>query len=893
MTGTAAQLVPKISLDEDHAHGGDSDSTWKHTASCRTERPRTALASWHARYGAGKRDTGETAAMLSVHRIKRPTTAPPMTSAGLVEANDSVAFVTEPAMQLPATLSALAPPQVHVSTPDIFARPTPPSTMVHRSPQKPLTQPGRLVGSFPTVTLMPRGTPQGRHFDLPGWFQFHMAGHFSQELAYTTPYVAVTRPSHKKEEPGDDTLVRQPTVPRVKVESLHAQLELLSDLENVELRVTAQPDLFASKSLENALSEARSKFDPTSLSGLQLMAAGLAQRLEQKKDFQRCVRFRDARKEAFRRCSQIVDALRGLVAAAAETREDPHADAQGVGLRRTEFFDLHRSLVRGSFFKRGVVGKDVARAPHCYAPPAYLGYAIDTGKMVEAAERAMDNASGTISLEAVGHIDQLLPMIPKEHALEPAPADESADSFTAEAAPGLATWDAGVEMWTLLIERGKVQHGLLTLDGFIDIVFELADATISHRYRQSFVKSRKSPAMRERALFLQEYFAFVTKLVKACVRDVASSSLAPSRVPSLVPSQMPSLATSVVASPKASARLPPSASVPSLPTTCRPTTPNAQQRPTTPNDSSSDEESFKKSKDLLQAAMSGDAPPARRRGASRLRELRESRELVDFDPEALVETAQPEVGLRPPEVETPSSTTSPLLPTRRRSLGDLVAKAGPSTASPLSRRRKSWTDVLALAVLRPQSRMRYSWPRPGANAEDCVRKLELLRDAIKSSDGDSLNPEGAKKVFRSLCQLNGKRRGPLGYGEIASAFRRMPGDAYANLSFRHAVVGRELSDGAVEQLRAAKLADEDQFLSFLRGLDLECEGYISESSFCHAVVHGLAKWDGMDTRWHLAAMCMQPSTPKMNERILEEVELRARVKHGLKLEQQTRQEMRG
>ena len=65
---------------------------------------------------------------------------------------------------------------------------------------------------------------------------------------------------------------------------------------------------------------------------------------------------------------------------------------------------------------------------------------------------------------------------------------------------------------------------------------------------------------------------------------------------------------------------------------------------------------------------------------------------------------------------------------------------------------------------------------------------------------------------------------------MVAALRGMPGHNYADLVFRHNIVGREAKGGAagIEVLESTTRADEEQMICYLRWLDRDCDGYISE-----------------------------------------------------------------
>ena len=749
--------------------------------------------------------------------------------------------------------------------------------------------------------------PGNRHFDIPGWFEYDKApGRFFPEVAKTTPFVAVPKTSARQT--SDPVRKSQKSSSRASPVTVPADesgdrpFDELGEHDNEALSLTAMPDWEAAKGLEDALLEARTKLDPTSATGLKLMAAALAQRVKQKEAFRRCVVLREARREACRQCAQVVQTLQILTNAAIQGRDGGMGEeAQGDepvnhGLRRHEFLDVHLCLVRSGLLDRSAVGKEMARLPHCYAPPAYLKYAAmqDTGEALRRAE-ALNGPDGLPSLEAIGHVDELLPSIPKESVWQ---VDEAQSSQTGSfkgvslsAAKGLGTWDAGVQMWMLLMERGEIEDGLLTFDALVDIAFELADATMTHTYRNSFTKSptiRTSTACCE--VPLQEYLEFVAKLIKACVRGDAPLSISQSQRSSPANSHGPSQVASRAASRPSSQTPSREASRPSTP----PVPPNEmhESRPTpskSPSGSVQDLTSGLESRsspvpmqrDDDQQQESYQAGSNRRPlslpEGRRLVKLRESREVMfegeHFSPIKVV-LPRPAIWDDNPStsLKTRSASASPK-PTARRpntagTRADTV-RAQSAAASPRgsrsTSRHGSWTNLLDAVTKVMHSRLRYSWPHPSSHANERARKLNLLRAAIKETNEGVLTADVVAKEFRAYCRLVGKRSGPLGYAELEAAFKRMPGDIYLSLIFRSSVVGREREGDADRVLRVASSQDEDQLFSFLRGLDHECAGQISEDVFCHAVMNGLVGSEGLQMRWHLASFGLEHPGSKTHD----------------------------
>jgi hypothetical protein len=71
---------------------------------------------------------------------------------------------------------------------------------------------------------------------------------------------------------------------------------------------------------------------------------------------------------------------------------------------------------------------------------------------------------------------------------------------------------------------------------------------------------------------------------------------------------------------------------------------------------------------------------------------------------------------------------------------------------------------------------------------------------------------------------------------MATALRAMPGNNYHDLVFRQTVVGRASKGTAAQVLLQASRSDAEQILCFLRWLDRDCDGYVSEKDFGGACV---------------------------------------------------------
>ena len=730
-------------------------------------------------------------------------------------------------------------PQVHLNVPKKVwhARSTAakystvprPGTAVRRHPTGLLEQ-ERLRPASPELISRMVGSPsiQGRHYEVPGWFEYAVydgscPGVFYQELASTTPFVAKPRPPQLSR--PSSTAVPRPqlsrppsavtmTKPQLSRPPSAAKLRPPNVVEPIpdppvlevqrratppppcampdpglteELILTARPDFGAALGLEQAMNEARSRMDPTSAKGLRLLSNALAKRADQRREFKRCLRLREGRLEAFRRCEPITQAIMRIVAAANEAAEGDST----VGLRRLDLMDWHRCLIKGGFLRRSAIGRQLAREPFCYVPPAYLEYArqfLEGGVLAKTVQEvALSHSHGDavlVNVERIGHADELMPRPnahDEEHAKEVMVSD--ADEGGAQSADGVAIWDAGVKLWRLLVNHGAVQNGELPFDAFVEVVFELADAHVSHALRHYLTEAGSSVYVP-----LQEYLDFANRLVKACVAQPPDnkgvSTPSPSRRGSMAvaPSRRGSIAAAV---------------------TNLPNILDENERP--------------QSSQNRRASVTG------------------AHSTADAERSA-----------------SASSNRPPHSNSRRTSLTslDLFALEHVRSETPVSRRPS--LSLNRDISRRPRSRLRYAWPAAAPHAQECMRKVDLLRQAIIECCSGSGLPmkDAALREFRKCCQLAGERFGPLGYAQLERALREMPGEMYASVTFRHVVVGRERSDEAIQLLSDASMSDESQMFCFLRAIDVDCDGSISPDDFCQAVEMGLADLEDLDARWH-------------------------------------------
>jgi len=171
---------------------------------------------------------------------------------------------------------------------------------------------------------------------------------------------------------------------------------------------------------------------------------------------------------------------------------------------------------------------------------------------------------------------------------------------------------------------------------------------------------------------------------------------------------------------------------------------------------------------------------------------------------------------------------------------------------------------------------------PLSRPAEMMRRMGLLRAAISAASDEEVNLRGggqsprrlrvlsgveggadkaAVKEFREFCRVVGVGKvRPLSYHEIDRAWRRMEHEAYDGLSFSYAVVAREpKAHGCREVLIDARRTDAQEMVCFLRTLDLDCDGTISEADFCHATNPRVTKFNidllgRIDESWQAAAM---------------------------------------
>jgi hypothetical protein len=159
-------------------------------------------------------------------------------------------------------------------------------------------------------------------------------------------------------------------------------------------------------------------------------------------------------------------------------------------------------------------------------------------------------------------------------------------------------------------------------------------------------------------------------------------------------------------------------------------------------------------------------------------------------------------------------------------------------------------------------RLKHAWPAYDAHFVGTIRKHALLRAGIREHQEGNCSLEAAAKAFRTMCRLvlafgKGQRRGrKLSYSQQAAALRAMPGNNFADLVFRQTVVGRAAKGTAAQVLLHASRSEAEQIICFLRWLDRDCDGYISEKDFSAAsvVIADLDSAPALVRRWAAAAV---------------------------------------
>jgi len=167
----------------------------------------------------------------------------------------------------------------------------------------------------------------------------------------------------------------------------------------------------------------------------------------------------------------------------------------------------------------------------------------------------------------------------------------------------------------------------------------------------------------------------------------------------------------------------------------------------------------------------------------------------------------------------------------------------------------------------PVIRLVHTWPSPARLAGEMSRRLNLVHTAVARGGDKGASKEAASKEWRAYCAKVGRKpTKPLPYAMMDKAWRGMDGKEYDGLTFRYAVVGREAGGSSNEVLHDARNADAEEMLCFLRTLDADCDGKVSEADFCQVVLGGteaaLASVRDMDERWQAAALALETAGPR-------------------------------
>ena len=100
----------------------------------------------------------------------------------------------------------------------------------------------------------------------------------------------------------------------------------------------------------------------------------------------------------------------------------------------------------------------------------------------------------------------------------------------------------------------------------------------------------------------------------------------------------------------------------------------------------------------------------------------------------------------------------------------------------------------------------------------------------------------------------------ISYVRLDKAWRMSDGKDYAGLTFRYAVVGRDVVGGK-ETLLGASRNDAEVMVCFMRLLDHDCDGQISEADYVHAITRGpqaaIVGLASLDERWQQAAVKLE------------------------------------
>lgn len=202
--------------------------------------------------------------------------------------------------------------------------------------------------------------------------------------------------------------------------------------------------------------------------------------------------------------------------------------------------------------------------------------------------------------------------------------------------------------------------------------------------------------------------------------------------------------------------------------------------------------------------------------------------------------------------------------------GGRQAAAGPPTISPrpdtLSSLSSSSAVAPASASVAP--RLKHAWPSGLGQLGELTRKLGMLQTAVRRTAEGVPAAKAPAKAFQAYCARANRPKGSLSYEDLDRAWRHMEGAEYSGLTFRHAVAARpSISRGCQQVLIDAKCSDTEQTICFMKMLDRDCDGRISEKDFAYTMSHCHTPWwrastlMGMEERWHAAAVALEkPST---------------------------------
>jgi len=188
--------------------------------------------------------------------------------------------------------------------------------------------------------------------------------------------------------------------------------------------------------------------------------------------------------------------------------------------------------------------------------------------------------------------------------------------------------------------------------------------------------------------------------------------------------------------------------------------------------------------------------------------------------------------------------------------------------------------------------LKFSWPAYDAHFSTTIRRHALLRAGVREHQNGAQSVESAAREFRTMRRLvlafGTKRytRGPkLSYSQMLKAFQAMPGHNYLDLIFRDNVVCREVKGSPAEILEQATRDDAEQMVCFMRWIDRDCDGYISEKDYSVATTIQ-ASGDcaaALVTRWQEAAVKMDKPSFKGGARgVLDKIggNLMSGLSHG-------------